>query len=531
MAAVFMAGERTMDATMKRWGEMTSPEKAVLALGGVVFLAHVLASMLGPYGFFRDELYFIDCGRHPSFGYVDQPPLIPMLAAASMLFGRTLLVLRALPALAHAGTVIVAGAMAARVARSLGEREDVARVVAGASVALAPMYLGLHSTLDTTSFEPLAWTFMAYAAARASLGGERRWLVSLGIVAGIAMEAKYAAPFFLAPLVAGIALGPSRRIVWTREASAGVAAAVALAMPSVAWQLGHGLPFRELLHAASHGKNTVVPPGPFLLNQLLVMNPLLAPLWIAGVGWALFARRLAPVRFLAIAFVGVLLEMMLMHGKDYYVAPAYGVAFALGGVFAARVVRTRGTSALGAWFALVVALTVVAIPTSMPVLPPASLARFVVATHTQPQAQENKQRGAVLPQLMADMVGWRELEATVADVWRALPADERARTTIIAGNYGEAGALDLYGADDGLPPARSGHNQYYLWGPGDDEPLVILRVGGDPDRWKDRCDELTIPARFGADYVMPYEHDRPILQCRHPRFSLRADWPDFKHYE
>lgn len=520
-----------MDAPMKRWAEMTAAERAVLVLAGAVFLAHVLASTLGPYGFFRDELYFIDCGRRPSFGYVDQPPLIPWLAAASMLFGRTLLVLRALPALAHAGTVVVAGALGALVARSLGEREGVARVVAGASVVLAPMYLGLHSTLNTTAFEPLAWTFVAYAAARAALDGDRRWLVGLGIVAGVAMEAKYAAPFFLAPLVAGIALGPSRRILWTREASAGVAAAVALALPSVAWQVGHGLPFRELLHAASHGKNTVVPPGPFLLNQVLVMNPLLAPLWIPGVGWALFARRLAPVRFLAIAFVGVLLEMMLMHGKDYYVAPAYGVAFALGGVFAARLVRDRGAVALGAWFALAAALTAVAIPTSMPVVPPEPLARFVVATHTQPQAQENNQHGAVLPQLMADMLGWRELETTVAGVWRSLPPDERVRTTIITGNYGEAGALDLYGADDGLPRARSGHNQYFLWGPGDDEPLVILRVGGDPDRWKDRCDELTIPARYGGDYVMPYERDRPILQCRGPRFSLRADWPDFKHYE
>jgi len=520
-----------MDTAMKRWAETNGAERATFAVAAAVFAAHVLASMLGPYGFFRDELYFIDCGRHPSFGYVDQPPIVPLLAAASVLFGRTLLIMRALPALAHAGTVLLSGALAALIARTLGEREGTARVIAAASVALAPMYLGLHSAMNTTCFEPLAWTFMAYAAARAALSGERRWLVWLGIAAGVAMEAKYAAPFFLAPLVAGVALGPSRRILWTREASAGVAAAVGVALPSVVWQVTHGLPFRELLHAASHGKNTVVPAGSFLINQVLVMNPLLAPLWVGGVAWALFARRLAPVRFLAIAFAGVLLEMILLHGKDYYTAPAYGVAFALGGVLAARVVRTRGTIALGAYLVLAAALTVVAIPTSMPVLPPELLARWVVATHTQPQAQENSQRGAVLPQLMADMLGWRELESSVAAVWRALPPEERARTTIIVGNYGEAGALDLYGPDDGLPPARSGHNQYFLWGPGDDDPLVILRLAGDPERWKNDCDELTIPARVGGPYVMPYERDRPILQCRRPRISLRDEWHDFKHYE
>ena len=261
----------------------------------------------------------------------------------------------------------------------------------------------------------------------------------------------------------------------------------------------------------------------------MVMNPLLAPLWIGGVGWALLSRQLAPVRFLAVAFAGVLLEMMLLHGKDYYVAPAYGVAFALGAVGAARLLRSVAARAV--YLVLVGGITLVAVPTSMPVLPPDVLARFVVATHTQPQAQENNQKGAALPQLMADMMGWKELEAGVAAVWRALPPEERARTTIITGNYGEAGAINLYGPDDGLPSAVSGHNQYYLWGPGDEDPSGHPAGERQDRELAGRCDELTVPARFGGDYVMPYEHDRPILQCRRMRHSLRAMWPDFKHYE
>jgi hypothetical protein len=510
-------------------GDRGGGDPALLAIAVAVFVAHVAASVLGPYGYFRDELYFIDCGRHPAFGYVDQPPLVPLLAAASQLLGRNLFLLRAIPALAHAATVVVTALLAGLVADALAVRARAARLLAAASVALAPMYLGLHSILNTTCFEPLAWTSIAYAAARAALRDERRWLVGLGIVAGIALEAKYAVPFFLAPLAVGLALGPSRRILLTRQAAVGVAAAVAIALPSVVWQVAHGLPFRELLHAASHGKNTVVPIAPFLVNQVMVMNPVLAPLWIGGVGWALVSPRLAPVRFLAVAFVGVLLEMLLLHGKDYYVAPAYGVAFALGGVGAARLLRS--VAARGVYLFFVAAITAVAVPSSMPVLPPEALARFVVATHTQPQAQENSQRGAVLPQLMADMMGWRELETTVAGVWRALPPEERARTTIITGNYGEAGALNLYGPDDGLPRAVSGHNQYFLWGPGDDDPLVVLRVNGRIESWQDECDELTVPARFGGPYVMPYERDRPILQCRGLKHSLRAVWPELKHYE
>jgi hypothetical protein len=510
-------------------GDPRRGDPVVRAIAATVFVAHVVASVAGPYGYFRDELYFIDCGRHPAFGYVDQPPIVPLLAAASQLFGRNLFLLRAMPALAHAALVVVTASLAGLVADVLGERARAARVMAAASIALAPMYLGLHSTLNTTCFEPLAWTFIAYAAARSALLDERRWLVRLGIVAGIALEAKYAVPFFLAPLVLGLALGPSRRVLLTREAALGVVAAVAIALPSIVWQVAHGLPFRELLHAASHGKNTVVPPLAFLVNQVMVMNPVLAPLWIGGIGWALVSRRLAPVRFLAVAFAGVLLEMMLLHGKDYYVAPAYGVAFSLGAVGAARLLRS--VAARCVYLVLVAGVAVVAVPSSMPVLPPETLARFVVATHTQPQAQENNQKGAALPQLMADMMGWKELETAVAGIWRALPPEERARTTIITGNYGEAGAINLYGPDDGLPRAVSGHNQYFLWGPGDEDPRVILRVNGKMESWQDDCDELTVPARFGGPYVMPYERDRPILQCRGVRPSLRAMWPDFKHYE
>ncbi len=391
------------------------------------------------------------------------------------------------------------------------------------------MYLGLHSTLNTTTFEPLAWTLMAYAAARAALRDEKEWIVWLGVMAGVAMEAKYASPFFLAPLVGGLAAGPSRRILLTRQAAWGTLAAVAIALPSVLWQAAHGFPFRELLHAASHGKNTVIAAAPFFLNQVMVMNPLLAPLWLGGVGWALVSPRLARGRFLAIAFCGVFLEMVLLHGKDYYVAPAYGVAFALGAVALVTAVRSRAAQA--AYLCAVGCVTVLAIPSSMPVVPPAALARFVVWTHTQPQAQENSARGAVLPQLMADMLGWKDLETRVAEVWRGLTPQEQARTAIVAGNYGEAGAINFYGGDDGLPRAASGHNQYYLWGPTVDDPVVILRVNGNVDRWKEFCEELSVPLRFGGDYVMPYEHDAPIIRCVGPKWSLREQWPTFKHYE
>lgn len=500
---------------------------AVLAIAAATLVAHLAVSWR--HGFFRDELYFIDCGRHPALGYVDQPPLVPLVAAATQVLGHCLVALRAVAGLAHAATVVVCAALAGLVAGEAKLAGRSARVMAATAVAVSPMFMGLTTTLNTTTLEPLAWTSIAYAIARAIVRDEPRWLAIAGVVAGLALEAKYAVPLFLVPLLVGVALGPARRILIMRHMLIGTALCVAIALPSVIWQLAHGSPFLALLRAASQGKNVVVPPLAFVGNQLQVMNPVLAPMWIAGVAWCLIGRDLARVRFLAIGFFAVLVATMLLHGKDYYVAPAYGVAFALGAVALERFVRWTVVRAI--YLGLAVALGLVAAPYAMPILDPPTLARYMARLGAQPQAQENNQKGAAIPQAQADMLGWPELEARVADVWRSLPPDERAKAAIITSNYGEAAAINFFGDRDGLPRALSGHNQYGLWGPADHDGSVVIRVAGDLARYRQLCGDVAIAASFGVPYAMPYEQDRPILVCRGMHRDLRAAWSDFEHIE
>lgn len=497
----------------------------VWAIAAATLLAHLAVSWR--HGYFRDELYFIDCGRHPAFGYVDQPPLVPLVAAATQLFGHCLVALRAVPGLAHAATVVVCAALAGLVADEARLPGRFARTMAAVAAAASPMFLGLTSTLNTTAFEPLAWTYLAYAITRAVVRDEPRQLVWAGAAAGVALEAKYAVPVFLIPLLLGVAIGPARRVLATRQLVLGAALCIAIALPSAIWQLAHGLPFLALMRAASQGKNVVVPPLSFLANQLQVMNPGLAPMWIAGAAWCLVGRGLARLRFLAIGFVAVLVAMMLLHGKDYYAAPAYGVAFALGAVAVERFVRWRVVRAI--YLAVVVALGLVGAPYAMPILDPPVLARYMAALGATPQAQEHNQAGAVIPQNQADMLGWPELAARVAEVWRSLPPDERTRAAILTGNYGDAAAINFFG--DGLPRALSGHNQYGLWGPGDHDGSVVIRVGGDLARYRELCTEVTVAATFGVPYAMPYEQDRPILVCRGMHRDLRAVWPEIVRIE
>jgi hypothetical protein len=159
------------------------------------------------------------------------------------------------------------------------------------------------------------------------------------------------------------------------------------------------------------------------------MNPVLAPMWVAGIGWCLVARELARLRFLAIAFAAVFLATMVLHGKDYYVAPAYGVAFSLGAIFIERYVRWAIARAI--YLVLTGAVAAVGAPYAMPILDPAALAAYMQWLGARPEAQENNQKDSIIPQLHADMLGWRELEAQVAQVWRSLPPDERAKAAII----------------------------------------------------------------------------------------------------
>jgi Dolichyl-phosphate-mannose-protein mannosyltransferase len=484
----------------------------------IVLAIHL--AVAGRYDFFRDELYFIICGRHPAFGYVDQPALVPLLAAATQAFGHSLWLLR-LPA-ALAATAVVP--LTAALTRLLGGERG-AGEIAGAAAGIAPVLLGLSATLFTSSFDALAWTAVAYFVARAALRDDGRALIWAGLVAGVDLEAKYGIVLWLVGLAIGLALTPERRLFARRKLWYGIAVALLIAAPSLVWQAVNGWPFLDVTAHHRTGNLTGAPLA-FLGHQLFIVGPMLAPLWIAGLAAPFARRELRPARFLALAYVGAAVLTWAAHGKDYYIAGAYPTLFALGGILAMRTWRWLRIALI----ALAVAGSAVALPVALPVLPPALLLRYFELTHLRPKPDQKASEGAALTQLFSDQFGWRELERKVAAVYRALPPAERAKAAILADNYGEAAAIDFYGTADGLPPAISGHNQYYLWGPRGHDGSVIIRVNGNPGRWRRLCASLDVAATFGAPYVMPYENDRPIMVCRGFYADLRQVWPRFKFY-
>jgi hypothetical protein len=350
-------------------------------------------------------------------------------------------------------------------------------------------------------------------------------LVVGGVTAGIAAEAKYGIAIWLVALAIGVACTPARRLFGYRETWIGIACAVAIALPSVVWQAANQFPFIDVVRNDNAGNLTGSLFG-FTLGQILAMNIVVAPLWIAGIVAPFVRRGLSSFRFLAVAFVVAAAIVFGTHGKSYYLCGAYPTMFALGAAACAGLSRTL----VAGWLALTVGNATLALPLVAPVLAPDALARYLAGAPVRPHPVEVAGIGAPLTQVFSDEFGWRELEHAVAGVYFALPPAERTHAAILASNYGEAAAIDVYGTEDRLPPAISEQDQYYLWGPRGYDGSLVIAVNAKPEFWARVCDRSEVAAHFGVPYAMPYERDRAIVVCHGTVLPLSEAWPRFRRY-
>ncbi|MBF5046256.1 glycosyltransferase family 39 protein [Aggregicoccus sp. 17bor-14] len=497
------------------------------AVWGVALAALALhLATNGRYGFFRDELYFIACGQRLAWGYVDQPPLIALVSRlSSALAGDSVGLFRLPAALAHTGLVL----LTARLARALGGARPAA-LLAGVAVAVAPVLVVGGHLLTMNSFEPLLWTGAALLLVRLLQAETPRtgtW-AALGLVVGVGLLNKYSMAFWTVALVAGLLATPSRRVLATRVFLLALGLALLCVLPNLYWQASRGFPMLELLRAGQAGKNAPFSVGNFLGQQLLLIGPLAAPLWLAGLAALLAWRPLRPYRALGVGFVAVLLVMVVLKAKTYYLAPAFPLLLAAGGVWAeARLPRL----ARGAVVALVGLTGLAVAPLGIPVLPVDTFVRYQAALGVQPPRDENHQFNA-LPQHFADQFGWPELVDAVAGAVGKLSPEERSRAGIFVQNYGEAGALEWLGRNRGLPPVLSGHNTYFLWGRRGVTGEVVLVVGeGDVEQLRTLCREVTLVGRVPrVENAMPYEQALTIHLCRGLHPPLAELWPKVKNY-
>ncbi len=492
---------------------------ALLILCTCKFLLHLFTSVRH-YGYFRDELYYLDLARHLDWGYVDCAPLVAVYAKAALLMGGSLAALRILPALA--GVVLIG--LTIVIARELGGN-GYAQFLAGLCVLLCPAYLVMNSLMTMNAFEPLYWMGCILVLARIIRTGDSRLWLWFGVLAGLGLENKHSTLFFGFAVTMALLLTHNRREfakpwIW-------IAGAIALAifLPNVVWQIRHHFPtLEDLENVRRMGKNVVLGPVAFVKEQIIDMQPLFVFIWLPGLVWLLRERRW---RVLGLSFVIFFVTMEAAHGKNYYVFPIYPMLFAAGAIAIEHWLESRA-----AWFRVAVAAVLVI--TSIPLipmftwlLPPEKLLAYQNAIGFKPAKQEVHHE-SLLMQPIADQFGWPELVGEVAGIYDSLPPAERAETGIWAGNYGEAGAIDEFGPRYGLPTAYSRHQNLWYWGPPPQVYKNLIVIQWDHEDVQDNCtsyEAFNHYERWGMD-----EENTPIYLCRGVKFDIQKIWWHSHHW-
>jgi Dolichyl-phosphate-mannose-protein mannosyltransferase len=486
-------------------------DRANLAVGGIAgALGLVLLAAANRYGFHRDELYFIEAGHHLAWGYVDQPPLTPLLGHVSQaVFGASPRALRVPSMLAGMALVV----LSASLCRHLGGTSR-ARILAAVCSAVAAVLLAVTHILSTTTFDVLAWVLVLWLVTRLLQGADPRLWVVVGLVVGIGLLNKHLVLFLVASLGVGILIGHRSDVLRSKWLLVGAALALLIWSPNLIWQATHGWPQIDMARAIAREDGTENR-AELIPLQLLLLGPLLLPIWGAGLLWLWRSDATKALRPLAFTYPVLLAAVFIGAGKSYYVAPILLVYLAAGCVVVDRwMTKPRRVVAVAT---LVTVSAVTSAIITLPLLPVKDVGGSPVAA---------------LNDDALETIGWPEFTALVADVVETLPPDQRASAILFTSNYGEAGAIDHLGGAFGLPRAYSGHNSYSDWGIPPDGAGPVVVIGFTQRAYVDTYwNGCTVAAHVddgvGADNE---EQGVPIWVCAGPKRPWADMWGDLTSY-
>jgi hypothetical protein len=482
----------------------------LVGLAVVSFVGHMLVA--DNYGYFRDELYYIADGWHLQAGYVDQPLLMGWLAALlRVTAGDSLVAIHVAPALACALLIVVTGLLARELS---GGR--VAQVVAGIAALFSLNFMASGSLFSMDVLDQLWWAIAALVLARLlRLDAPRLWLL-VGLVAGIGLLTKLTMLFFGLALVLALLVTPERRYLRTPWPWLAGGIAFLGLLPYLTWNALNGWPTLDFWR---HYRGVGTGPLDFFAAQVGQMNPVALPLAITGLVFY-FRKTGARFRLLGWTFVFLYLMLTILGVKPYFLSPAYPIVFAGGAVLFERARLPRWLAwTRPAYVALLVLAGILLAPDVMPVLPPATLASVFPG----------------YPEALADRFGWDSLTQTVEQVYAALPPEQRAQACVLTSNYGEAGALSQLAAPGSIPPVISGHNNYYLWGPGTCTGQVLILVGYSASDIKAAnaiYPNATLAATNRCPYCVSFEQNVPIYVVAAPTSTIFPRlWPMVKYFD
>lgn len=505
------------------------PPRPAFATGLVLLQAaiklglHLTVNARTPYGIHRDELLYLAMGENLRLWGMDFPPAIAIVAQVSRtLLGESLVALRFFPAVFGA-TIVV---LAALIARSLGGGR-VAQGLAAFCVLTSPLFLRAANLLQPVVIDQLIWTALLYTLVRLCRGsGPGEWIL-LGLLVGLGLLTKFTVAFVAAGIALGVLLSPLRAALHTPWPWVGVAAALVVGAPSLVGQIRLDFPVLSQMADLRQSQLERLSAVDFLLGQLLWGPAVL--LAVAGVWGLLVTPEMRRFRAVGWSCAAAFALLLVGQGKAYYAGPLYPALFAAGAILFERTAHgLRGEVLQVAAVAALFAFGVVVLPLGVPILPPSEMANYSRALGVTAAVRTNTGEVGTLPQDYADMLGWREQAEAVAKVYHALPAHQRERAVLVAGNYGEAGALDFYGPGFGLPGVVSPVGSYWFFGPGERPGEVVVTLGVPADSLRRLFDSVETVASVGHPWAVEEEREVGINVGTGARATLQEIWPSLE---
>lgn len=488
----------------------------LMALGGV--LIHILLN--GQYGFHRDELDFIMSARQLDWGYVSYPPITPLFARIGLeLFSESLRGLRVLPAIAQGVAMILAGLMA----RDLGGRRN-AQIITALAVFIAPVSLMGGTVIMYFAFDYLWWVVVTFFLVRLLATDDARYWLGIGAGIGIGMMTKYTIAFGVLALIAAVLITDTRKYLRSKWLYFGAALALLITLPNLIWQIRHdfiSLEYLSSIHARDVEWGRA---DDFLPKQLYeTTNPITLPLWTVGLGLCLFGASMKRFRALGWMFLVTFALFLVSKGRSYYTGGAYVMLLAAGAVGIERWLEERAESTRRFGFGLVWGLLalggLVGILLIKPIAPINS-PLWNISSNTNGE--------------LVEMVGWQDLTAQVARIYQSIPENQKPRTVILAGNYGEAGALDLYGKEYSLPRVISGGNSLWYRGYGEPEPGTVIVVGFESSYAAQIFKSCKFSGMVTNRYNVSNEestYHTSLYVCREPRKPWSETWQEMQWFQ
>ena len=503
------SGEAHLTEELSGSSKPQSPWLSDTAIPAYIALATVIVHWITGhhYGFHRDELATLDDARHLDWGYVAYPPITPLFGRLSLiLFGTSLAGFRLFAAIAQAIAVVLTGLMA----REMGGRRVAQWIAAAAAI---PFCLAGGAMMQYVAFDCLFWVLAAYSVVKLLKTGDSRWWLAIGAAIGLGMQAKYTMGFFALGIAGAVVLTDARRYLKSKWLWYGVALSILIFLPNLIWQARNhfiSVQFLQTIHARDVRIGRA---KGFLPDQLKIML-LGIVFFLAGLYYTLFSRDGKRFRMLGWMYLIPLVLFVLAKGRSYYLAAAYPMLYSAGSVWIEQ--KLTELSAIGRnlvqallWTALVIDAV-------------------LIGSVTLPIAAPNSawaQRAMKVNGDFREEIGWPELVQTVVKIRDSLPAEDRAHLGVIAGNYGEAGAINLYGPQYGLPSVISGVNSFWQRGYGNPPPQSVIVMGTDFDELQQLFVSCTLAAHTWNQYGIENEETQwsPNIYVCH---TLRWPWPE-----